>query len=526
VRIAALDLGSNSFHLVVVDVDGSGAFRVVGRDKEMVRLGAGTLLTGHLAPDAIERALAAASRLKRLAEAQGAETVLAVATSAVREAENGEDLLDRIGHDLRLWPRAISGEEEARLIYLAAAHSVHTAGKPALVVDIGGGSVELAYGQGAELRWPASEKLGALRLSEQFVRTDPLGARDEARLQKRVEEALGPHLARLSREGAPCVVGTSGTILAIGGLCLDIRGDARPESLHHVVVAADDVRRARKLLVGTDLRERKGLPGMQGRADTIVAGVVVLDTVLQALGGPDLVLCEWALREGLLLDYIHGHPLLVSRAESCPDVRRRSVAALIERADAHAGHARQVAALALALFDGTRRRHGLGPPQRELLEHAALLHDVGHQVSYPRHHRHSYYLIRNGDLRGFTPLELEIVASVARYHRRARPRKRHPAFRALPRKARRTVKVLAACLRLADALDRSHRQVVRSLSVRRRGKRLMVHCVADGDAELELWGAARRKEPLEKLLGLPIELEAVRRPAAVLLKHPAAGRIG
>ncbi len=521
-RIAALDLGSNSVHLVVVEVAASGSFRVVGREKEMVRLGAGTLLRGHLDAATMERALAALSRLKRLAESHGAETLLAAATSAVREAANGEAFLKRAGRELGIWPRPISGEEEGRLIYLAALNSMHLEGQPTLVVDIGGGSMELACGAGAELGWSVSEKLGVLRLTERYLQSDPASPRELTDLQKRVDERLDPHLRRLYGQPPPRVVATSGTALALGELCLAMEGESRPESLHHVPVRAATLRRARKWLVASERKERRGLPALQGRADITVAGAVLLDTLMQRLGADELLLCEWALREGLILDHLRTHPRLVARADACPDVRRRSVAALAERCGADVAHGRQVAALALALFDGTRRHHGLGAAERDLLEHAAFLHDVGHHVSYPRHHRHSYYLIRNGDLRGFNRLEVEVMANVARYHRRARPRKRHGPFRALPAEARRVVKVLAACLRLADALDRSHRQVVRRLSLQRQWGRLHVHCQVDGDCELEVWAAARRAKLLASLLGCEVRVDVARvKGRAAATKRPA-----
>jgi exopolyphosphatase/guanosine-5'-triphosphate,3'-diphosphate pyrophosphatase len=196
--------------------------------------------------------------------------------------------------------------------------------------------------------------------------------------------------------------------------------------------------------------------------------VVLLDTLLGALVVSELTLCEWSLRVGILLDYIHSHPRTLARAEAYPDVRRRSVIGLAERCGYHAKHARKVTQLALELFDGTARRHQLGADHRSLLEYAALLHDIGHHISYLGHHKHTYYLIKNGGLRGFSPREVEVLANVARYHRRTPPRKKHPGFAALPREDRRAVEVLSAHLRLADALDRSHRQVVKGLSVRSR----------------------------------------------------------
>jgi exopolyphosphatase/guanosine-5'-triphosphate,3'-diphosphate pyrophosphatase len=244
------------------------------------------------------------------------------------------------------------------------------------------------------------------------------------------------------------------------------------------------------------------------RADIIVAGAVILDTILARLGVEELILCEWALREGILVNYIHGHPRSLARAEAYPDVRRRSVVDLAERCLYDEPHAQHVATLALSLFDQTKRHHGLSDPDRAILEYAALLHDIGHHISYPGHHKHTYYLIKNGDLRGFSPLEIEALANVARYHRRGLPRKKHEGFAALPRESRRTVRVLAGLLRVADALDRSHRQAVKGVAVSERAGALKVRLDVEGEGELELWGARRRVDLIEQTLGLTLRFEA------------------
>lgn len=509
-KIAAIDLGSNSVHMIVVETGRAGAFQVIGREKEMVRLGARTLHKGRLSAAAMERGLEVLRKYKRLADSVGAEKILAVATSAIREAKNGEDFLEQVGRELGIYPRAIPGDEEARLIYLAALHSVHLEGRRTLVVDIGGGSVELAVGAGQVLERVVSEKIGVLRMTEDFVHTDPLSAKDESRLVRHVEQALAPHVERLRRPTLDAVVGTSGTILAVGAVALARAGQPVPEPLHHVTVSAEAIRAARKWLVSSDLRTRLKVPAIdEGRADIIVAGAVLLDTILERLGVRELTLCEWALREGLLLDYIHGHRRSLARAEAYPDVRRRSVVSLAERCQYHEKHARNVAELALALFDGTRRKHGLGDGERALLEYAALLHDIGHHISYVGHHKHTYYLIKNGDLRGFSPEEVEVLANVARYHRRGHPRRRHDGFATLPRGSRRTVEVLAGHLRLADALDRSHRQIVHGLKVSGRGNALRVHCEVAGDPSLELWAVPRRAELLESTLGVTVRVDVM-----------------
>jgi len=506
-RIAAIDMGSNSFHMVIVETRG-GSFHLIEREKEMVRLGERTLSRGRLSAEAMRRGLDTLREYKRLADAQRVDKLLAAATSAVREAHNGESFLDRVGREIGFWPNVLSGEEEARLIYLAALHSIHLEGRRALVVDIGGGSVELALGTGQRIAWAASEKLGVLRMTERFVGSDPLAPRDERRLAAHVRDRVAPHAERARAAGFDIVVGTSGTILALGSLAHAAATGNPPESLHHLTVSAAALRDLRKRLVASTLKDRRRLPAMdERRADIIVAGAVVLDTLLEAVQAREIVLCDWALREGLLIDYLEAHPRSVARADAYPDVRRRSVISLAEKCGYDEPHAGQVARVALELFDGTHRVHGLGPRERSLLEFAALLHDVGRHISYPGRHKHTFYLIRNGDLRGFHPVDIEVLALVGRYHRQGTPRKKNAVFAALPRADRRAVRVLAGLLRVADALDRSHHAVVKSLSVHEDRRALRLRCEVEGDAGLEQWAAQRRLALLAQTLERPLGLE-------------------
>jgi exopolyphosphatase/guanosine-5'-triphosphate,3'-diphosphate pyrophosphatase len=521
-RIAAIDLGSNSIHMIIVEVAAAGGFRVIEKEREMVRLGAVTLSRGHLSAAAMKRGLEVVTKYKRLAGTHKVDKVLAVATSAVREAGNGEDFLMRLGRTTGVWPRAISGQGEAGLVYLAALHSIHLEGKRALVLDVGGGSVELALGAGSRLEWAISEKLGVVRMAERFASSDPLSRKDEERLQAFVERAMAPHAAKARAAGFEAVVGTSGTILTLGRMAHYVETGALPDGLHHLTVSRSALREVRKRVVDADFRDRLRLPGMdEPRADILPAGAVIVDAILGLLGIDELVLCEWALREGILLDYILRHPKSLARAEAYPDVRRRSVIALAERCLYDEAHARHTAALALSLFDQTRERHRLPDADRALLEYAALLHDIGHHISYPGHHKHTYYLIKNGDLRGFTPLEIEVLANVARYHRRGHPRRKHAAYGALSPEARRSVRVLAAFLRIADALDRSHRQAVRRLQVMPRNGLLRIRVEARGDCELELWGVPRRTQLLEEELGVGVRVDAAAAGSAMAGLRPA-----
>jgi exopolyphosphatase/guanosine-5'-triphosphate,3'-diphosphate pyrophosphatase len=515
-RIAAIDIGTNSIHMIVVRVRPDLSFEVIDREKEMVRLGAGGLDGRSLTPTAMTAALQTLAKFRRLADAHKVDVIVAAATSAIREADNGGDFIDEVARRTSIRIRIISGAEEARLIHMAAVYGVHIGGTPAVVIDIGGGSVELTLGTGAHLSYARSFKLGVIRLTERFVRSDPLSPRDERRLVKHINHELAEYVETVADKKFDRVIGTSGTILSLGALALADSG-LRPtgdEALRNQRVPARAIRKLRKRLSGADLEARLHMDGLDPRrADIAVAGSVLLDCIMRRLGAAEITLCDLALREGLVLDYVQRNTAKIRKIERYPDVRRRSVIELAERYGYNAAHARHVSQLALALFDQTRAVHRFGDREREWLEYSAVLHDAGVHISYERHHRHSYYLIKNGELRGFEPQEIEIIALLARYHRQATPKKSHEGYGPLKGEVRRAVRTLAAMLRLAEGLDRSHAQVVTAIDVVPKGNAYVIRLRAAGDAELELWAAYRHAAPLEQILERPLRFEVSGRPS-------------
>ena len=507
-RIAAIDIGTNSIHMIVVQVRPDQSFEVIDREKEMVRLGAGGLDGRALTPEAMHTALQVLSKFRRLAESHKVDEVVAVATSATREAENGGEFLRAVTQQTGIRPRVISGTEEARLIHLAAVYGVSVPGDVAVVIDIGGGSVEVTRGAGPSVELGRSFKLGVIRLTERFVTTDPLEPRDERKLVRHIDEEIGKYLHQMARAGFERVIGTSGTILSLGSVASAADGGEHGSSLRNRRFAAKQIRRVRKDLVALDLEERLRIPGLEPRrADLAVAGAILLDEILRRLGAEEITLCDLSLREGLVLDYISRHRKEIAQADRYPDVRRRSVFELAERCRYWPDHSQHVARLAVALFDQTRAIHGLTDREREWLEYAAILHDVGVHISYEGHHKHSYYLVKNGDLRGFEPGEIEAIALVARYHRQATPKRKHEGFRAVGRRTRAAVRTLAAILRLAESLDRSHAQTITGLELHDRGDDDLVQLRATGDVELELWAATRHAAPFERMMGKPLRIE-------------------
>jgi exopolyphosphatase / guanosine-5'-triphosphate,3'-diphosphate pyrophosphatase len=369
-------------------------------------------------------------------------------------------------------------------------------------------------GAGPNVEAGKSFKLGVIRLTERFVKSDPLEPRDERRLMRHIDSEIGKYLNQIARAGFDRVIGTSGTILSLGAVASAAEGVRPGASLRNRRLAAKQIRRVRKELVALDIERRLRVPGLEPRrVDLAVAGAILLDEILRRLGASEITLCDLSLREGLILDFISRHRKEIAQADRYPDVRRRSVIELAERFNHWPEHSTHVARLALALFDQTRAIHGLTDREREWLEYASILHDVGVHISYEGHHKHSYYLITNGDLRGFEPDEIQIIALVARYHRQASPKRKHDGFGSLPRRLRRTVRALAAMLRLAESLDRSHAQAIGGLELHDRGEDDLLQLRAVGDAELEMWAAARSLAPFERLTRKPLRLEAGRAAA-------------
>ncbi len=504
-RLAAIDVGSNSLHMVVADVSPDGHIQVVDRVKEMVRLGRRTFTTGRLTPEAMALAVGTLRTFRRLARARQVERLRAVATSAVREARNGAAFVRRLRRETGIPVRVISGPEEARLIFRAARHALGLEGGPYLLIDVGGGSVELVLAKDGRPLWLRSVPLGTARLTERFLAHDAPRAAEVRQLEKHLRRVLEETLAQVRHAGVLRAIGTSGTVNTLVAMASAAR-DAEVPRLHGAVATATEIGRLRRRILGASAAGRAALPGMDTkRVDLMPAAAVLVDHILTRGGIPELVACAWALREGVLLD--------LARLREPPgadsNVRRRSVEALAERFAGANAHGRQVARLAVTLFDASAADLELPAVSRELLEYAALLHDIGHAIDHGRHHHHSCYLVRTGELLGFDPLEIEVMAQVVRGHRKQVPKASDPELRALPAGQRARVRGLAAILRLADALDRTHFGVVRRVQTTHQSGRLVIEIDPGGDnAELELWAAQRRVDLLARLLERPVLLRA------------------
>lgn len=496
-RLAAIDVGTNSIHMIVVEGDGAGGYSVLAREREMIRLGKSALGNGALSPAALRRGLETLLKMTTLARLKGAEKIVAVATSAVREAANGDEFLSQVRALTGLEVRKLTGKEEGALTFRAVRHAVDLGTGWSILADVGGGSTEWCVARAGRLRSVRSLLVGSLRCARDLAGDPPRATSIEAlRAELR---------ARMARLPVPSTVGllvaTSGTAICCAELADLFAGrDSRS--------AAGGLRELRsrelaQVVAELALRRKKEIAALapvgEQRAGSILAGAILLEELARRAGVDRIQVCDRALREGVVLEAL-GQP--DPAGEPPGDVRGRQVLALAQRTPAMLDHARQVARLAGRLFDLTAPVHNLGEREREWLEHAALLHDVGYSIHFRRHHKHSQYLISTSTLDGFDPREIEVIAHVARYHRGARPRSRHESFAALERWQQRTVERLAALLRVANALDRTHAaRVVEIYASLVRRRTVVIEVLSPFDVSLELAAARHRADLFERTFG-------------------------
>lgn len=507
VRICVIDLGTNSFHAVIVDAFPNGSYKVVDRMKEMVRLGQSGLANHILPEDAMERGLQALKRIHLLAQGWEVREFLAYATSAIREARNGGEFIRRVKQEIGLRIRPISGAQEAELIYLGVRRAVDMNG-PTLMVDIGGGSVEFIVHDGQQMVFAQSYKLGAARMTERFVTSDPLSDDDHQALLEHYRDTLAPVLEAANEYGVTTLVGSSGTAKSLAEVCVLMWGDP-DRSIFQQSLNAGDFREALHWVRDSTEKKRIDHPAIDPkRVDQIGAGAVLLDYLLESLPSIHTVQASPnALREGMVDHFIRENYRRIRSLAPYADVRRRSVYEIAFRFDWEERHALHVAATAQMLFNILRLRYDGPASDVELLEYASVLHDIGYHISHAKHHKHSRYLIQHADMQGFQPDEVKIIALVARYHRSAWPKKKHKRYRRLSKKNRKRVRQLASILRIAEGLDRSHFQNVVALEVDLTDDTLRIRLDSQGDPELELWAADQEADLFRDVFGLKVVVE-------------------
>jgi exopolyphosphatase / guanosine-5'-triphosphate,3'-diphosphate pyrophosphatase len=503
-RIAAIDVGTNSIRLIVVEVLADGSYRVLDEEREMTRLGQGLVRTGRLAPEAVEKSLEAVGKMKAIADGFAVTELRAAATSAVREAENGGAFRREAWRRHRVRIEVVSPDEEAHLAFESAVRRFPLDGRAVAVVDIGGGSLEVVLSAGSVVDQVHSLPLGAVRLTEKYLRSDPLRDKHWKTLRKAIDASIRREIGKPPFT-VEVIVGSGGTFTALGGM-VRFEREGHEGNPHGYAVTRAEVTRMLARFLEVPEAQRREIPGMPPqRADIIVAGTAVVARLARHLRCRQIVVNDGGVRDGLILAMIQDLGLAGTGAAAAP-TRMDAVRRFARRCLANERHGEHVAVLAGQLFDGLRHRYRLPPGSREILVASALLHDVGFLVNHSKHHKHAYHLIMHSDLAGWSAREIELIANVARYHRRAYPKRSHANFARLARPDRDLVRRLAALLRLGVALNRSHQQLVSGVLVHPRSERVTVVAAARREPLVELWDARRKAGLFEKAFGVRLTL--------------------
>ncbi len=511
-RLAAVDIGTNSFHLVIAEVEGnSGNFKILGREKEIVRLGTGSTDMKYLADDAITRGIETLKRFKGLADSADAP-LRAIATSAVREANNQNEFIERALKEAGVKIEIASGFEEARFIYLGILQALPVFDKKILLIDIGGGSTEFLIGKRREVIYDNSLKLGAIRLTQRFFNSEKTESKAVKDCRKFIRGTMNPVTRQIENYSFESVIGSSGTIANIANMIRTAKNGESENRLNNFTFTKDELHEVtEKIIDAKTEKQRLKIPGLDpSRADIITAGALILEQIFKELGIKQITISDYALREGIILDIIEAR-LALTEHDHLSDIRYKSVKQLAENLKYEKEHSDHTTCLALSIFDQISNLHKLGSLEREYLEAATILHEAGCFVSHSQHHTHSYYLIRNSELLGFTENEKEIIANTARYHRKSHPKQKHEAFAKLNPQDRLIVKKLASILRIADGLDRTHSSAIKDVKCISNNGELNIilekSSTNNTSLELEIWGAESKKALFEETYGVSVKFE-------------------
>jgi exopolyphosphatase/guanosine-5'-triphosphate,3'-diphosphate pyrophosphatase len=530
-RIAAIDVGTNSIRLIVAEARPDGSYRVLDDEKEVGRLGKGLSRTGELSASAMKASALVIARMKGIAEGYGVTALRAVGTCAVREARNQRQFLRLVKQESGVELEVISSDEEARLAFMSVNHAFDLRPLSAAVVDIGGGSTEVVLSSGGVVEKIYSLPLGAVRLTEQF---DLASGNDEQRFEEMCEsirKTIKRHMGKPALR-PQLLIGTGGTYTALASVA-QLQGsnsdrDGGPVNVRGYEIQRSAINHLLNWLRSMSPKARARVPGLSPeRAEIIVAGVAIIDGMMRRLKVNTLRVHDRGIRDGIILGMIRDMFPGAGQAAHGPHDRMEAVRRFAESCSYERAHSDHVAQLAVQAFNQMKEQLPGGPwskpNSRELLEAAGFLHDVGYYINYAKHHKHSYHLIVHSELPGFTYREIEVIANVARYHRRSGPKKSHATFAKLPPGDQELVTKLAAILRVVDGLDRAHAQIVTSVKVQiKRGTAWFI-AQADQEPAVDLWGAARKSGLFLKAFGLEARFDwsgaKLRSASASLLRY-------
>ncbi|MFM8495716.1 MAG: HD domain-containing protein [Planctomycetia bacterium] len=504
-RLGAIDIGSNSVRLMIVEVLRGGAYRILDEEREPTRLGRSVSSHGQLDDDSIDRTVQALRTFKQIAAGYQVSALRTIATCAVREARNGPEFCRRVRQEVGLEVEVIPGDREARLAFSSVQHAFDLSGKNVIVADIGGGSTEIIFATGGLIESIFSTPLGAVRLTEQFGLGEQAAPADLERLGDEVASCLKKRTTR-PLFAPHFMVGSGGTFTTLAELMMAAKKQIDiPVSGYKVSQA--EVRHLLDRLEKMPLRARRSMAGMTpDRADIILAGLTIIDALLTRFRVNTLVIHTRGVRDGLVREMIDDLLGGAGTADTDPTHRDEAIERLAAACSGELEHGRQVARLAGRIYEQLAEPLALVPGDRALLEIAARLQDVGYVINYDQHHKHSYHLIRNSRLPGIRANDLELVANVARYHRGAHPKRKHENLARISAEDQQRVQRMAAILRLAGGLDRSRSQLVRDVVASASDEGVILDVVADEEPQVDVWGAERRTELFEKVFGQPVAI--------------------
>lgn len=510
-RLAAIDIGSNSLKLAIMEAAASDSFTIISQDRERVRLGQETLQNKFLSDEAIDLSADAISRFKSIAEMREVDLLRAVATASVRQAKNAAHFVKEIEERTGVHVEILPSLEEARLIGIAASQYFGKDKSSILNVDIGGGSTEISLMENGEPKKLFSMKLGAVGLTEKYLHSDPPKAKELDKLRNEVAFALEKPVRKMKGEKWKVASGTSGTVLSLASL---IGFQETEDLMEFAPIKFKRLAGINKILSQLSIENRGKIPVInERRAEVIVAGGLILEGVMEAFGIDSLEPCSYALREGVIIDHLRE-----IETESMPpvpdvdDIKLRDVFAVGRRFGYEENHALKVAEMAEKIFDALAPIYDLERHERTLLSAAALLHDVGYHISHEDHHKHSLYLIKHSEMTGFSEDEKSIIANVARYHRKAFPKPQHFYYASLSDSDKKIVDKLSSILRIADGLDRGYEGRVYDIKFEKLAGKLSLTLFSDEDCSSEIYAINIKKEFFEKTYGS--KLVVAQKPAA------------
>ena len=513
--VGFIDIGTNAIRLLVVRINPNFSYTIISQEKEVIRLGEQEFKDNILRPEAMDRAIFVCGKFVDLAKTYGATEIIAVGTSAIREAENQSEFLQRLFKEIGLKVKVISGEEEARLICLGVSSGINIGEEKAIFLDLGGGSTEICIGDQYNCFYLQSLKLGAIRLTTQFIGdgwTGPIGINTYKQIKQYACARARVVKARVQEYGVRLAWGSSGTVINLAEIASKLfkkNGNGEPLTL-----SRKNLKKLAPIMCSLTLEDRKKLPSINpDRADIIIAGAAILEAVMEELGLEEINISRRELRDGLLVDYL-SHFKGFRELQKSP-MRNRSILHLGRSCNFDEKHSEEVASLALQLFDSAKKigLHNLGEEEKELLKYAAILHDVGDFLSFTNHQLHSQYIICNAELLGFEPEEIKIMGNIARFHRKKLPSRKALKASGLDEATKETIAILSTFLRFAEKLDRSHTGLVKKAEFIKMNKdQVLLSFYSDSDCSFEEWSIIQNRQAFYEAFEKDLEVHCIVTP--------------